>query len=1551
MSTDAHRGEASHPFIFALDENPKSCQDAAMRFRGKAAASWRSILLSSMLWTAVAFAKSDTPTMRVTSFENPPRSLRYFSGSDDVLFHDPIERVIYRSEDAGTSWHKVEGVPAGAASALIMHTFDPKRAYILGRESEHYRTSDNGKTWHKFVSGADASFSDTDRISDEVLSFHAGDPDRIIFNGVRCKLFLCALVTTYTTDGFDSAPKDLRQFATGCWWAKSAPEFTTGDEELDLKRVLCIVEDGFTRLKEDQRLVISDNYFREASGEPDEFEPSIGSGTGILGAVNLASVKKFILVATSSLRTDEMALYVSTDTKKWHRAMFPQSHGHTINEGSYTVLESTNYSIQIDVMSSRPSQPMGVLFTSNSDGTYFTENVEYTNRNDMGLVDFEKISGIQGVFLVNTVDNGESLQKHGNSEREVVTKITFDDGRTFEKVMAGDERIHLHSVTHMINMGRVYSSPAPGLVMGNGNTGNRLKSLEKADLYVSDNAGVSWKKALDGPHKYDFGDQGSILVAVKHSLELPVSEFRYSLNHGDKWEQVSFPDDLKVIPLWLTTTQDSSTLKFILLGKEAGGDTKYHMISIDFDGLHERTCGDGDMEDWHARADSDGQPTCIMGHKQTFQRRKKDAECFIRKEFKESVAKTEVCECADRDFECDFNFIKDEDQKCIPDGPLIDSDNACKGKKPEDTFKGSSGWRKIPGNMCKRAKGEQKDDLVERKCSSVVGAPSSGENNGEIVDDHFSFKAKFKDFQKFYLERGDSSQRDDESLIVRPVLYEGGGMQVENKLWRTSNHGKKWERILEDEEIVGIYPHPTFNDVLFFTTPSEKVIYTVDRGIHFHSFKARRKPAADIYPFSFHPNKKDWIIMVGKRCDDSGESCYHEAHLSVDRGDNWKRLLHHVVKCEFTGNEAYKMRPQKQIVCLARDQDDDDAKENMLFVSDDFFDEDITNPKLIGDGAEGEASARNFATMSEFIIAAAAHEGIDGLVAFASMDGKTYAQAKFPVNLKADHSSEYTVLDSSTHAINMFVPTETREGHRYGNILKSNSNGTSYVLSASGVNCDDLFYVDYERIPGLEGVSVINTVANRDKSDEPKKLQTKITHNDGSEWYYLAPPATDVEGKAFPCRSAKGDSSCALHLHGFTQRTDKKKTYSVATAVGLMFGLGNVGPHLGSFEEADTFMTTDGGLTWKHVQKGIWTWQYGDQGSITVLVKQWRPGQKVKTNYVMYSTDEGETWKKHQFSEEEVAVHDITSPRSGSSRNFILWASKDSDETLAINLDFSGLALRPCKESDYYAWSPQDPAGGDGCLFGHKSKYLRKIKGNECYNDGRVRHELMVENCECTRRDFECAYNYELDSNGQCSLVEGLSPLSVEEWCKLHPDEPEYYEPTGYRRIPLTTCERGRELDKSLNSLPCKGHEEEYERRHRVSGVAIFFAVTIPFVLAGAAGWWVWRNWKSQFGQIRLGEPSAFDNEAPWVKYPVIAVSAVVAVVATVPLAATSLWRAATSTYQRVSGGSSGGGRSWLYGGTRRFTTRDSFARGMGDYADVDDVEGELLGEDSDEEI
>jgi hypothetical protein len=153
----------------------------------------------------------------------------------------------------------------------------------------------------------------------------------------------------------------------------------------------------------------------------------------------------------------------------------------------------------------------------------------------------------------------------------------------------------------------------------------------------------------------------------------------------------------------------------------------------------------------------------------------------------------------------------------------------------------------------------------------------------------------------------------------------------------------------------------------------------------------------------------------------------------------------------------------------------------------------------------------------------------------------------------------------------------------------------------------------------------------------------------------------------------------------------------------------------------------------------------------------------------------------------------------------------------------------------------------------------------------------------------------------------------------------------------MTTCENGALLDISTPH-PCPGFEDKFAKKHGISGAGLFFAITIPIVIAGAVGFWVWRNWEGKFGQIRLGEQSSFDNEAPWVKYPVMAIAALVAVCVALPLLASSLWRSVSGAIGRGSGAT-------------RFTTRDSFARGRGDYAVVDDDEGELLGEDSDEEV
>lgn len=282
----------------------------------------------------------------------------------------------------------------------------------------------------------------------------------------------------------------------------------------------------------------------------------MSSGRTVQGMTNMAAVKGYIVVASKPEHSKELSLYTTQDTDSWHHAQFGD---HKIEQDAYTILESTNYSIQVDVMTSKYIT-MGNLYTSNSEGNYFTKNVEHTNRNQDGYVDFEKIANIQGVVLVNTVDNWEAYGKSGQTKK-LKSRISFDDGRSFEKltVKGNDDELHLHSVTNLHNSGRVFSSPAPGLVMGVGNTGDHLGKYTDGDLYVSDDAGLTWELVLSEAHKYEFGDQGSVLVAVFD--EGDTEEIRYSFKHGRKgsWEKIKL--DYKIRARELTTLPDATSLK------------------------------------------------------------------------------------------------------------------------------------------------------------------------------------------------------------------------------------------------------------------------------------------------------------------------------------------------------------------------------------------------------------------------------------------------------------------------------------------------------------------------------------------------------------------------------------------------------------------------------------------------------------------------------------------------------------------------------------------------------------------------------------------------------------------------------------------------------------------------------------------------------------------------------------------------------------------------------------------------------------------------------
>lgn len=58
-----------------------------------------------------------------------------------------------------------------------------------------------------------------------------------------------------------------------------------------------------------------------------------------------------------------------------------------------------------------------------------------------------------------------------------------------------------------------------------GSVGDAISVLTP-DVYVSDDGGYTWLRALEGPHHYAMLDSGGLLVAVEHNTKEPISKLK-----------------------------------------------------------------------------------------------------------------------------------------------------------------------------------------------------------------------------------------------------------------------------------------------------------------------------------------------------------------------------------------------------------------------------------------------------------------------------------------------------------------------------------------------------------------------------------------------------------------------------------------------------------------------------------------------------------------------------------------------------------------------------------------------------------------------------------------------------------------------------------------------------------------------------------------------------------------------------------------------------------------------------------------------------------------
>ncbi|KAI8342310.1 hypothetical protein BC941DRAFT_138054 [Chlamydoabsidia padenii] len=1344
----------------------------------------RSALIATSLLVLAVISGWITPvtaqgvSIQKTGFDTLPERMFYFKNSDVVLWLDGNSHSVFRSDNHGKDWNKLSEME-GHAHFLYEHPYDTEKAYVLGKDKQHWKTEDQGKSWQSFETPVEPA------VTAQQLSFHARRPGNILFTGFQCtkkgwQNSDCREETHYTTNNFKDL-RLLRTHTTSCIWTVSSLHFDVAP----VNEVMCVESaskrgGGLSNMLDPKelRLVQSEDFFHT------EQVVDFGTGTRVTGLVAVNTVGRYLVAAVKpSVVGTDMDLYISLDGEHWHEAVFPP--GTDIHEKAYTIVESEGSSLLVDMLGG-DAIGYGSLYRSNSNGTFFVKSLEYTNRNMMGIIDFERIQGVEGVMIANVVANPKDIRSGSTNMKKIQSRISFDDGATWSSIKkvvdtegqtptcsSADCALHLHSVTSPHNAGQVFSSKsAVGVVMGVGSFGDQLLDYDECDTYLSTDGGLTWKMVIQGAHKYEFGDMGSVLLMVDDEKE--TNHVLWSKDRGKSWEKYDL--GMSVRARSLTTDPESTSRNFILVVGSAharGSSDRVQSIHLDFTNIQQRQClfdpdheDSNDFERWYARDLTDG-PDCLMGHEQMYYRRKADRDCYIGRDFQEPEQEMKNCQCTEADYECDFNFSRDTSGKCKRDRNDSLNKDQCKSKS--DTYIASSGYRLIPGNTCTPGS-LPLDTPVDRPCSdndktiytpSQSSSPSSGNNKG------------------FHLQQSEKGITKHQTVLddeVEQFIYFANSPKVlmrlrNGQLWYSSEHGMEWKQVLQHQGRIHMFIMHEFNNQRAYAVSDNGLFATEDQGDTWDAIAIPGPVSLHVsQQLDFHHEEHNWLLLIA----DDPTSHQSEAYVSLDHGRHWDAFGLHVDKCIFGRDSKFNIRketvycslyasPQSKQLQLIRTVDWGNSKEILFDNVVEYF------------------------VIEDFMAVAASKKG--ELDVYVSINGDTFSEAQFPPGQYIDRNT-FTVLQSTTHSIIMNIFKSVTQGKAHGALYKSNDNGTFYHVSLDNTNGNSLGYVDFEKMQGIDGIILANQVLNADDlvggaRDVAKQVRTMISWDDGGHWQPLSPP------NKFDCSS----KDCTLNLHSRTDIHGPGAIFTAGGVPGLAMGVGNVGSSLLPYEQSDTFLTRDAGHSWVRIQEGEHLYEFGDQGSILVLINDEGP-----TNELLYSWDQGDTWHGYTFADEPIRVTTLTTDPLSSTLKFVIMGHQREAmrSPVIIVVDFAGTDVEQCnldenndEKSDFEKWIAKDDDGDDACLLGKKTAYWRRKRDHICKVGNRFKApEVIQENCQCRDIDYECDFGFWRNEKGEC------------EYLNRHPDRPSICKPgdkfrgrSGYKKNSKSTCDGGVNLE------------------------------------------------------------------------------------------------------------------------------------------------------------
>jgi hypothetical protein len=105
---------------------------------------------------------------------------------------------------------------------------------------------------------------------------------------------------------------------------------------------------------------------------------------------------------------------------------------------------------------------------------------------------------------------------------------------------------------------------------------------------------------------------------------------------------------------------------------------------------------------------------------------------------------------------------------------------------------------------------------------------------------------------------------------------------------------------------------------------------------------------------------------------------------------------------------------------------------------------------------------------------------------------------RFASSTSISSASAYTIVQSTAHSLAIDVLTDPL--NNIGTLFLSDAEGIYFVEALSNTNRNDMGFVDFEALVGLEGIGLANVVRNAQEvllGREEKKIRSLMTYDDG----------------------------------------------------------------------------------------------------------------------------------------------------------------------------------------------------------------------------------------------------------------------------------------------------------------------------------------------------------------------------------------------------------------------------------------------------------------------